>query len=205
MYALKRGAKSVSVAVLRLLGRYPKGGGDVSLRAHVEGNIGNIRVAKGAKVRRDVWLSCTDSRSTIDIGPATGINPYVKIRSANGGWVRIGRQCSIHSFSVIYGDGGVTIGDRVRIATHVVIVPNNHNFDDLSKDIYEQGVTRQEIVIGDDVWIGARATILAGVTIGNHSVIAAGAVVTKDVPPDSVVAGVPARIIRKRGKPLTSP
>ena len=61
----------------------------------------------------------------------------------------------------------------------------------------EQGVSTQPVVIGDDVWIGANAVILPGVTIGRHCVVAAGAVVTKDVPDNTVVGGVPAKIIKK--------
>ena len=73
----------------------------------------------------------------------------------------------------------------------------NHNFDDANKRIDEQGVSTSQTVIDDDVWIGANAVILSGVTISTHSVVAAGAVVTKDVPPHSLVAGVPANIIKK--------
>ena len=73
----------------------------------------------------------------------------------------------------------------------------NHNFEDTTKRIDEQGVSTQPVVIGDDVWIGANAVILPGVTIGRHCVVAAGAVVTKDVPDNTVVGGVPAKIIKK--------
>ena len=73
----------------------------------------------------------------------------------------------------------------------------NHNFNDKTKRIDEQGVSTNSVVIGDDIWVGANAVILPGVTIGNHSVVAAGAVVTKDVPPHSLVAGVPAKIIKE--------
>lgn len=188
------------ISILRISHNWVSGEGDVSLRTNLDGVRANILVGKGAKVRRDAWLSCKDEKSIIEIGEGTGINPYVKIRVQNSGFVKIGKNCSIHSFTVIYGDGGVTIGDKVRIATHVVIVPNDHNFDNLNQDIYEQGLTRKEITIGDDVWIGAGAIILAGVKIGSHSVIAAGAVVTKDVEENTIVGGVPAKVLRKRGK-----
>ena len=73
----------------------------------------------------------------------------------------------------------------------------NHNFSDAEKRIDEQGVNTTPVVIEDDIWIGANAVILPGVTIGQHSVVAAGAIVTKDVPPHSLVAGVPAKVIRQ--------
>ncbi len=198
MSRLRYFLKSIIVAFLRLIEKYPLGEGNLSLRAHVDGFIRNIYLAKGVKVKRDVWFSCVDKDSTIQIGENTGISPYVKIRVQNGGFVKIGKHCSVHSFSVIYGDGGVTIGDYVRIATHCVIVPNNHKFDDPTKNIYDQGLERKEIIIKDDVWLGAGVTVLAGVTIGAHSVVAAGAVVTKDVPEYSVVGGVPAKILKSR-------
>ena len=112
---------------------------------------------------------------------------------------------------------GVTLGDRSGIGinasigeqTHIgsdvmmgpdcVIYTRNHRFDRLDIPMREQGYGPVEpVVIGDDCWIGGRVTILPGVHIGNGAVIAAGAVVTKDVPPFAVVGGVPARVIRNR-------
>ena len=196
---MKRITAGMIVSCLKFFSAYPLGKGVVSLRARIDGTPKNIHVAKDARVRREAWLTCQED-STIDIGEGSSISSYVKIKSTNAGYVRIGKHCSIHSFSVIYGDGGVTIGDNVRIATHTVIVPNNHKFDDAKKNIYEQGTERKPIHIKDDVWIGAHVTILAGVTIGAHAVIAAGAVVTKDVPENAIVAGVPAKVLRLRGE-----
>jgi acetyltransferase-like isoleucine patch superfamily enzyme len=96
--------------------------------------------------------------------------------------------------------GGVTIGNHTRIACHTVIVASNHNFDDVTKNIHEQGVNAKGVVIGNDVWIGAGVRILDGVHIGDHVVIGAGSVVTKDIPENAIAVGVPARVIRKRGE-----
>jgi acetyltransferase-like isoleucine patch superfamily enzyme len=117
-----------------------------------------------------------------------------------GGRIVIGHDCSINPYCVIYGHGGLKIGNSVRIATHTVIVPSNHNYDDLGMPIRLQGLTLKGITIEDDVWIGAGAKILDGVTIGKGSVVAAGTVVIRNVPPFSVTAGVPNRIIKQRGK-----
>jgi acetyltransferase-like isoleucine patch superfamily enzyme len=93
--------------------------------------------------------------------------------------------------------GPVTIGSHVNLAQGITVTALNHNFSDAEKRIDEQGISTTPVTIGDDIWIGANAVILPGVNIGNHSVVAAGAVVTKDVPPHSLVAGVPAKIIKQ--------
>ena len=93
--------------------------------------------------------------------------------------------------------GPVSIGSHVNLAQGITVTALNHNFADTEKRIDEQGVSTTPVVIEDDVWIGANAVVLPGVRIGTHSVVAAGAVVTKDVPPHSIVAGIPAKIIKK--------
>ena len=93
--------------------------------------------------------------------------------------------------------GPVTIGNHVNLAQGITVTALNHIFDNVELRIDEQGVSTNPVAIADDVWIGANAVVLPGVSIGSHSVVAAGAVVTKDVPAHSLVAGVPAKIIRK--------
>lgn len=93
--------------------------------------------------------------------------------------------------------GPVDIGDHTNIAQNVTISGLNHNFHEVTKTIAEQGVSTSPIRIGDDVWIGANAVILAGVEIGKHSVIAAGSIVTRSVPPYSICAGNPAKVIKQ--------
>ena len=121
------------------------------------------------------------------------------------GNVTMGENCSVQPYSVIVGYGSPTerlgeirMGNNVRIAAHVMLVGANHIFADRDKPIRNQGLERKSIVIEDDVWIAGRVNIMCGVTIGKGSVVAAGAVVTKDVPPYSVVGGVPAKIIKER-------
>ena len=89
------------------------------------------------------------------------------------------------------------VRNNVNLAQSITVTALNHIFEDPNKRIDEQGVSTNSVAIGNDIWIGANAVILPGVSIGDHSVVAAGAVVTKDVPPHSLVAGVPAKIIKQ--------
>ncbi len=93
--------------------------------------------------------------------------------------------------------GPVHIGTDVLIAQHAVISALNHSFEDISLPIRQQGVTTRLIRLEDGCWLGAGAIVLPGVTVGKNSVVAAGAVVTRDVPDYSVVVGNPARVVRQ--------
>jgi acetyltransferase-like isoleucine patch superfamily enzyme len=111
----------------------------------------------------------------------------------------MGNRSSIGAYSYIGCSGDLRIGDNVMIGARLTIIAENHNFSDLTRPMNQQGVNNKGIVIGNDVWIGACVTILDGVTVGDHSIIAAGAVVTKDIQPFAIVGGVPARQIMSRG------
>ena len=111
--------------------------------------------------------------------------------------IKVGRNSLIGEYSVIRGQGGVEIGDRVYTSPFTQIIAVNHIFDDPKRPFVEQGITAEGIVIEDDVWLGANAVITDGVRVGKGAVVAAGAVVTRDVPPHTVVAGVPARVIKE--------
>jgi len=136
---------------------------------------------------------------SITIGKYCRIDDYALILTC-GGDIKIGDHCLINHFCALYGHGGLTIGHHVMIATQTVIIPANHRYDDLGVPMSEQGHTTLGITIADDVWIGAGVRILDGVHIGKGAVVGAGAVVTKDVPEYAVVAGVPAQVIKYRGK-----
>ena len=144
-------------------------------------------------------LECDHDSSFIRIVKNTILGRF-SIISTHGGSIEIGDNCSINPFCVLYGLGGLKIGNYVRIATHTIVVPANHIFKDPTIPIKLQGLSKIGIVIEDDVWIGAGVKILDGVTIGKGSVIGAGTVLTKTVDPFSVVVGVPGKIIGTRGK-----
>jgi acetyltransferase-like isoleucine patch superfamily enzyme len=116
-----------------------------------------------------------------------------------GGAVVLGERVGVGPMSVIYGMGGVTIASDTLLGPHVIIMAGNHNFDEVDATVRSQGMSSKGVQVGRDVWIGANATILDGVAIGDKAVIAAGAVVTKDVLPRTVVGGVPAEQIGQRG------
>lgn len=128
------------------------------------------------------------------LGDYSVIESFACINNAVGD-VIIGDHTRIGLHNTIIGP--VTIGCHVNLAQGITVTALNHNFEDSDKRIDEQGISTTPVIIEDDIWIGANAVILPGVTIGNHSVVAAGAVVTKNVPPHSLVAGVPAKIIKQ--------
>jgi len=140
------------------------------------------------------------SRGVISLGARTDLDRGVILR-AYGGSIKIGEDCTVNPYSIIYGYGGVVIGNGVLIAAHTVIVPSNHIFSDIEKTIRQQGTSGVGIVIEDDVWIGAGVKVLDGVTVAKGTVVAAGSVVTKSTEPYSVVAGVPAKKISTRLQP----
>ena len=120
-----------------------------------------------------------------------------------GEGIYIGNNVGIGEFAYLGGAGGLKIGDDCIVGQYFSCHPENHKCEDLLKPIRLQGVTRKGITIGQNCWIGSKVTVLDGVNIGDGCVIAAGAVVTKSFPANSVIGGVPAKILRKRG-PLQS-
>ena len=178
-----------------------------TFRARLSARIGLRRAnrRKGVSIHKTCLVSprarINARGARLTVGGHCQIAPYAIVQ----GNVEIGARSSVQAYTIVvgYGNDGdpagkVKIGNDVRIASHCMILGANHRFDDTTKPIGKQGLIRRDIVIEDDVWIAGRVNIVAGVTIGHGSVVAAGAVVTHDVPPYSVVAGVPARVIKKR-------
>lgn len=119
------------------------------------------------------------------------------IRSIGEG-INIGNSVGFSPNCYIQVRGKVTIGDNVIFGPYVKIFSENHNFQDADLPVNQQGETRIGVNIESGVWVGSGAIILDGVTIGENAIIAAGSLVNKDVPPNSIVAGIPAKIIKNR-------
>ncbi len=107
--------------------------------------------------------------------------------------IKVGKKVFINACCKFQDQGGIEIGNGVLIGHNVTLATLNHD----ERPSHRQNIYPKPIKIGDYVWIGSNATILAGVTIGNGAIIGANAVVTKDVPENTIVAGIPAKVIRK--------
>lgn len=155
----------------------------------------NVEINYSAKISPKAIIH-VDKHSSLKIGKNVTIKPNAVIHTGPNGKIHISNNCSINYNSVLYGHFGLYIGQNTRIAANSVIIPANHKFDK-NISITEQGIEGLGIYISEDVWIGANCTILDNVSIGQHSVIGAGAVVTRNIPSNSVAIGVPAKVIRK--------
>lgn len=186
-----------------------------------------LRVATGKRLGTAVALA--RNHPLVEAGPGCVLHPSLslrpfprtlRLRGAEGrlrvvleGGNRLGRQVVVQGSGVLSMGAGswagafcvfgvndaIRIGRGVMIADAVTIRDSDHGMDDLTRPMHAQGYHASPVVIEDDVWIGHGASVLRGVTLGSGSVVAAGAVVTRDVPPRTVVGGVPARPIGRRG------
>jgi acetyltransferase-like isoleucine patch superfamily enzyme len=115
-----------------------------------------------------------------------------------GQYIKIGDNVGIGDNAHLGGAGGLEIGDDCIIGPYFSCHPENHNFDHPDQPIRLQGVSRKGISIGKNCWIGAKVTVLDGVTIGDNCVLAAGAVITRSFPDNCIIGGVPAKILKER-------
>ena len=159
--------------------------------------MSGIRFGKSVYVDRMVRLHA--SRAAIEIGDNSRIMrgaylcSYVSNALPDEGIV-LGRRCWIGVGAVLAsGRGGLTLGENVLVGPGAICVTGDHDFRREDLETVDQAYTGRPIAVGDNVWIGAGARVLGGVTIGDRAVVAAGAVVTRDVAPGDVVGGVPAR------------
>lgn len=163
-------------------------------------NTSNISFGKWVKLDDYVYLSALGT-GKLTIGNNVGIGAFSRLIISTsfdnvGSHITIGNNVGLGEFAYLGGAGGLEIGDNCIIGQYLSCHPENHTYDDPIKEIRFQGVTRKGIKIGKNCWIGAKVTVLDGVTIGNNCVIAAGAVVTKSMPANSVIGGVPAKVIK---------
>jgi acetyltransferase-like isoleucine patch superfamily enzyme len=139
-------------------------------------------------------------RATLELGRWAWVGHGCKLRSHEGtvsigAKTVLGQECTISSYQ------RVAIGRECVIADRVMLIDFDHGMVEVDRPIRLQGIYKRDVHVGNNVWIGYGACILRGVTVGDNAVIGTGAVVTRDVPPNAVVAGVPARLIRMREGP----
>lgn len=152
-----------------------------------------IKRGKGSIIRRNARLDLNAVNKLI-IGDRTIIENHVILNNGIGD-IEIGNNTMITSRGMILGPA--LIGNNVVLGIGSQVLGLTHNYEDIEIPIKEQGVSGTKVIIEDDVWIGGNCVIIQGIKIGKHSLVAAGSVVTKDVEPYTMVAGNPARPIKK--------
>ncbi len=163
-------------------------------------NTVNMRFGRWVQLEDHVYLSAL-GKQALELGNNVKIGAYSRLIISTtfnnvSGFIKIGDNVGLGEFAYLGGAGGLEIGADCIIGQYLSCHPENHHFDQLGVLIRHQGVSRQGIKIGENCWIGAKVTILDGVTIGNNCVIAAGAVVNRSFPDNTVIGGVPARILK---------
>jgi len=167
-----------------------------------------IKLGHGVYIDEGAYLHACPNGIEIGAGSIVmhgAILHVYNFRGMKQSGIKIGRDSLIGEYSVIRGQGGVSIGDRVYTSPFTQIIAVNHVFDDPNRPFVEQGITAEGIIIEDDVWLGAGAIITDGVRVGQGAVVAAGAVVTKDVLPHTVVGGIPAKPIKSINGSISNP
>lgn len=170
-------------------------------------NASNIELGKWVQLEDNVKVNAL-SKDKVVLGDNVKIGAYSQVIAATsfnniGAHIRIGNNVGIGEFAYLGGGGGLEIGADCIVGQYFSCHPENHLFGNIEELIRLQGVTRKGIKIGNNCWIGSKVTVLDGVTIGAHCVIAAGAVVTKNMPDYAVIGGVPAKVIKQRNKSNT--
>jgi len=165
-------------------------------------NPSKIKWGKFLRLGNDVFVSAL-SKHGIEFGNTVSIGAFSRIivsTSFNniGESIKIGNNVGIGEFAYLGGSGGLEIGDECIVGQYLSCHPENHNYENLDLSIRNQGVNRKGIIIGKNCWIGSKVTILDGVKIGNGCILAAGSVVTKSFPDNSIIGGIPAKLLKMR-------
>ncbi len=163
-------------------------------------NARNMRFGKWVQLEDYVYVSALGKNPMV-FGNNVKIGAFSRVITATsfndlGAGITIGDNVGLGEFAYLGGAGGLEIGADCIIGQYLSCHPENHNFDDPEQLIRLQGTSRKGIKIGKNCWIGAKVTILDGVTIGDNCVVAAGAVVTKSMPDNVIIGGVPAKILK---------
>ncbi len=163
-------------------------------------NKNNIQFGSNITIEHHSLIDGFASEKIV-LGNNVKIGAYTSIISTShfakyGKGLKIGNNSAIGQYSEIGAAGGIEIGNDVIMGSYISFHSENHNFEDTTKPIREQGVTSKGIKLGNNIWVGAKVTFLDGSEVGDNSVVAAGAVVNGIYPSNSVIGGVPAKILK---------
>lgn len=179
-----------------------------------------VRRIGSAAIRRIRLAGARMRHPRVRFGPRCDVRPGLSIRLGTEGTVAFGAGCVLDRYLTVESHGRLVLGDRTILGHHVTLAAresvligkdcliaelvsirdHDHRFTDAERPIRTQGAQVGRVRIGDDVWVGAKATVTRGVTIGDHAVVGANAVVTNDVPAWAIVGGIPARVLRYRDR-----
>ena len=174
---------------------------------------GNVKIGAGVKIVNPQYVSLGDNVTICDdvtlIARGEGgitikdhahlcERVYLDTENEEGGYIAVGERVYLGTGTTMFGHMGLTIGDDTLIAQNVTLTPYSHIFDDPSRIIYAQGGHSRKVTIGRDCYIGMRVAILYSGDIGEGSIVGAGSVVVKPIPPYSLAVGCPAKVIKKR-------
>jgi len=165
-------------------------------------NTPKMKWGKFLRLGNDVYVSAL-AKQGVEFGDNVSIGAFSRIivsTSFNniGEKIKIGNNVGIGEFAYLGGSGGLEIGDECIVGQYLSCHPENHNYEDPETSIRQQGVNRKGIRIGKNCWIGSKVTILDGVEIGDGCILAAGSVITKSFPENSIIGGVPAKLLKTR-------
>jgi acetyltransferase-like isoleucine patch superfamily enzyme len=155
---------------------------------------GRVMIGKGC------FIDANSATARIELADDVWLSRDCYLVAGRDAEVLIGDRTYVGHRCLLYGHGGIDIGRDVLLASDVQLICGNHTFARRDIPIRAQPTEEKPIVIGDDVWLGASAIVLGGVTVGEGSVVGAGAVVTRSLPPYSIARGVPAQIVGMRGE-----
>jgi len=185
--------------ILRKVGRGVVFGADVWFR-----HPSKISIGDGAIIDDGALI---DAKGSDNRGVCIGNKCYIgrgTVLSCKNGDIDLEDYVNLSTWCNISSNSKIRIGEKTLLGPYVAVFATSHNFDDLSAPILEQGWTGKGVAIGKNCWLGARVSVLDGVTIGPDSVVGAGAVVTKDLPPAVIAVGSPARVVRQREDPANN-
>ncbi len=163
-------------------------------------NSQNISFGKSVTIDKNCTIDGFSSEKIL-LGDCVKIGAYSNLSSTShlskyGKGLKMGNNSAVGDYTQFGAAGGIEIGNDVIMGSYISFHSENHNFSDTSKLIREQGVTSKGIRIGNNIWVGAKVTFLDGCVVGNNSVVAAGAVVNGNYPDNSIIGGIPAKVLK---------